>query len=137
MTAQTRTCKRILLIDDDFTTRECMSVLLAAEGYRVAVACNGADALERLRGAELPDLILLDLRMPVMDGETFCEHWRQTPDLASIPLVVISGLPDAAERAARLGATACLQKPIDNVALLLRLRECGAESPPAPAEANH
>jgi CheY-like chemotaxis protein len=130
MTAQTRAGKRILLIDDDFTTRECMSLLLAVEGYRVAVACNGADALERLKGAERPDLILLDLRMPVMDGGAFCERWRQAPDLASIPLVVISGLPDAPERAARLGATACLRKPIDNVALLVCLREaCPACSP--------
>jgi CheY-like chemotaxis protein len=128
--------KRILLIDDDFTTRECMSVLLAAEGYRVAVACNGADALARLRGGERPDLILLDLRMPVMDGGTFCLIWHQNPELASIPLVVISALPDAAERATRLGATACLPKPVDTIDLLVRLRACCAGGQHPPAQAN-
>src|SRR5207248_1971254 len=66
--------KRILLIDDDFTTREVMSVLLGGDGYRVSVAANGAEALERLRSPDRPELILLDLKMPVMDGCSFCEH---------------------------------------------------------------
>jgi CheY-like chemotaxis protein len=69
--------KYLLLIDDDFTTRELTSHILAADGFRVAVARNGAEALERLRGPERPDLIVLDLNMPVMDGCSFCERLRE------------------------------------------------------------
>jgi len=124
MAAPPQTGKRILIVDDDFTTGECMSMILAGEGYRAAVARNGAEALERLRDFERPEVILLDLRMPVMDGCDFCKHRQENPELSSIPVVVISGLPDAAQQAAALGAVACLCKPIDTIALLGKLREC-------------
>jgi len=126
--ATTHPVKRILLVDDDITTQESMSVILASDGYRVAVARNGADALDRLRGAERPELILLDLRMPVMDGCAFCRSRQEYPELSSIPVVVVSGLPDAAEQARKIGAMACLRKPIDTLALLTTLREyCARE----------
>jgi CheY-like chemotaxis protein len=128
--------KRILLIDDDFTTREVMSVLLAGDGYRVSVAANGAEALERLRAHERPELILLDMKMPVMDGCSFCEHRRRDPELAAIPIVVLSALPDAAEQAAPYGVALCLQKPVDAVDLLVALRQCCAgKGAPAPVGA--
>jgi CheY-like chemotaxis protein len=117
--------KRILLIDDDFSTGELTSILLAADGYRVAVARNGAEALERLHDGEPPDLILLDLNMPVMDGCTFCRQLRDG-GLARVPVVVLSGLPDAADQAAVVGAAACLAKPVDNITLLTTLRQCCA-----------
>src|SRR5438874_8780415 len=117
MAATSQAGKRILLIDDDFTTGEAMSTILAADGYRVATACHGADALERLRDYERPDLILLDLRMPVMDGCTFCDEKKRDPDLASIPLIVFSAAADAAEKAAAVGAAVCLQKPVDPIRL--------------------
>lgn len=116
---------RILLVEDDFATGELTSILLAADGYRVAVARNGADALDRLHSGEKPDLILLDLHMPVMDGCAFCSRLRQG-ELAAVPIVVVSGLPDAAAQAAVIGAAACLIKPVDNVTLLTTLRECCA-----------
>jgi CheY-like chemotaxis protein len=120
--------KYLLLIDDDFTTRELTSHILAADGFRVAVARNGAEALERLRGPERPDLIVLDLNMPVMDGCSFCERLREGESRV-IPVVVLSGLPDAAEQAILLGAAACLVKPVDNVTLLTTLRGCCAVAP--------
>lgn len=77
--------KRVLVVDDDFVTREMLSIVLAGDGYRVAAACNGEDALERLRSFERPDLILLDLKMPVMDGCTFCKERLQDRELAPSP----------------------------------------------------
>jgi CheY-like chemotaxis protein len=114
--------KRVLLIDDNIVTQEMMSMALAASGYRVATASNGADALERLRGYERPDLILLDLSMPVMDGCAFCQERQRDPALASIPIVVLSGTGDVAEKASSLGARTFLRKPVDTVDLLDTVR---------------
>jgi CheY-like chemotaxis protein len=118
--------KRVLLIDDDFVTQETMSTLLASSGYRVAAACNGRDAIERLNTYEKPDLILLDLKMPVMDGNHFCQARQQDKALATIPVVILSGMPDVAKHAADLGAAGYLQKPIDIVELLGVLKQCCA-----------
>jgi two-component system response regulator MprA len=114
--------KRVLLIDDNIVTQETMSMALAAGGYRVATASNGADALERLRGYERPSLILLDLSMPVMDGCAFCRQRQQDPALAAIPVVVLSAAGDVAEKALSLGAQAFLRKPVDLVDLLDTVR---------------
>jgi two-component system cell cycle response regulator len=116
--------KRILIIDDDIVTQEAMSTILAGDGHRVAAACNGQDALQRLLAYEKPDLILLDLKMPVMDGCSFCRARSQNKELASIPVVIISAMPDGAEQAAALGAVLYLAKPIDVVTLLSELRRC-------------
>src|SRR5262245_26424980 len=90
---------RVLVVEDDIATREMITLVLAGEGYRVAAACNGADALERLKTFERPDVILLDLRMPVMDGCDFCRRRQEDPDLASIPVVVLTAVPDLIEEA--------------------------------------
>jgi CheY-like chemotaxis protein len=126
--AATHTGKRVLVIDDNFVTQETMSTLLASYGYRVAAACNGRDAITRLNCYEKPDLILLDLKMPVMDGCRFCEARQKDKVLASIPVVIVSGLPDVAKQAADLGAVGYLQKPVDIVALLSTLEQCCPKS---------
>jgi CheY-like chemotaxis protein len=104
--------KRILVVEDDASTREALAVLLEAQGYAVSRAANGREALDRLRGRERPHLILLDLMMPVMSGWEFCRRRQQDPALAAIPVVVVSGTKDAARSAAALGAAACLKKPV-------------------------
>jgi len=114
--------RRILLIDDNFVTREMMTLILASEGFRVSTASNGAEALARMRSSEPPDLILLDLSMPVMDGCTFCQEHKEA--LGSIPIMVISGMSDVAEKAALLGARCYVQKPIDGMELLDKIRHC-------------
>jgi CheY-like chemotaxis protein len=124
--AATHHGKRVLIIDDDYVTQETMSTLLASDGYRVAAACNGQDAIERLRTCEKPDLILLDLKMPIMDGGHFCAARQKDARLASIPVVIVSGMHDVAEQAVALGAARFLQKPVDVVELLYALRECCA-----------
>src|SRR5438067_565343 len=95
--------KRVLLVEDNVVTREMMSLVLAGEGYRVAVASNGADAHERLLHHQKPDLIVLDLRMPHMDGCAFYERWKQEQSLADIPVIICSGASDVAEKAHALG----------------------------------
>jgi two-component system cell cycle response regulator len=124
MVATASAAKWVLIIDDDFATREMVSHFLAGAGYRVCVACNGADAIECLRHHERPDVILLDVKMPVMDGCAFCQQKQRDPELAGIPLIVVSAIADSAEVTA-LGARARLQKPFDTIQLLAALRECG------------
>ena len=116
--------KRILLIDDNPMTREAISMMLAAAGYCVALANNGADALHRLREHRRPDLILLDLSMPVLDGQHFRHKQQQDPALASIPILIFSGTERAEEEAAALGAAGCLHKPVDPGRLLEVVRRC-------------
>jgi two-component system chemotaxis response regulator CheY len=116
--------KRLLLVEDDFASRELLSMILAGEGYRVAAAANGAEGLERLHDHDRPCLILLDLNMPVMDGRTFCARRQEDHDLDGIPVVVMSSAGDVAEQAAALGAAHYLQKPLDTVRLLDAVRQC-------------
>ena len=116
--------KRILLIDDNPMTREAISMILAGAGYCVALASNGADALQRLREHRRPDLILLDLAMPILDGQHFRHAQQQDQALASIPIVVFSGADRAKEEAVALGAAACLHKPADPGRLLEVVRRC-------------
>lgn len=105
--------RHVLVVDDDEATREAVSLVLRAEGLSVTAAANGADALERLRGGLRPDLILLDLMMPVLDGWMFREEQLRDPQLAKIPVVVCSAAHDLQRRASGMGAAALLSKPID------------------------
>jgi CheY-like chemotaxis protein len=126
-------CKRVLVVDDDFSTREALSLILAGGGYRVSLACNGAEALARLRHPDRPDLIVLDLKMPVLDGAGFCRQCREEEGMTAVPLIVLSALADAEHQATLLGATACLKKPVDPIDLLLVLRKCCPNPTPGAA----
>jgi CheY-like chemotaxis protein len=90
----------VLVVDDDADIRETLCDLLADEGYRVAQAENGRDALALLARADQPrpDLILLDLMMPVMSGLQFHEALIEQPALASIPVVFLSADSRAREK---------------------------------------
>lgn len=81
----------ILLVEDDPELREAMVDVLAAQGFRMLEACNGQEALDLLRARHLrPTLILLDLAMPVMDGPQFLQERSGDPDLARVPVVVLT-----------------------------------------------
>jgi CheY-like chemotaxis protein len=80
----------ILIVDDDFDLRETLKDLLSDEGYTVAVAANGFEALAYLRNHAKPCLILLDWMMPHCDGAQFRAEQRQDPAIADIPVVIIS-----------------------------------------------
>ena len=116
---------RILLVDDDPLVREAIETLLRVEGYRVATAAQGQQALDRLRGGFEPCVIVLDLMMPVKDGWQFRAEQVQDPHLARIPVIVCSGVPGVAHKAAALGIADHVQKPI-GVETLLELigRHC-------------
>ncbi len=100
-----------------------MSTVLAYEGYRVAAARDGSDGIDRLLAYEKPDLILLDLRMPGMDGAAFCHARKQNKEFAAIPFVVLSAADDVADQASALGAAGYLRKPVDTMLLLNTLRQ--------------
>jgi serine/threonine protein kinase len=103
---------QILVVDDDPTVRQLMRLTLEQEGYAVAVAEDGLAALEQLRAGLRPEVILLDLMMPVMDGWQFLRELRHDPRLSSIPAVLITGADAAQAAALARGAAACLRKPV-------------------------
>src|SRR4051812_49533818 len=82
----------VLVVDDDPNVVRLMSKFLTLEGFAPVPAANGAEALRYLRDGGYADVILLDLRMPVMDGWTFRREQRGDPGLADIPIVVLSGM---------------------------------------------
>jgi len=119
-----------MVIDDDESIRVALSDLLQGENYRVLTVADGRAALAYLSAEELPDLILLDLMMPLVDGWTFRAEQMMNPRLASIPVIVITAVsPD--HRKADLGVEV-VRKPFDTRALLsLIRRHCGGGGPPS------
>jgi CheY-like chemotaxis protein len=119
-------CFAVLVVDDDLDIRESLRDVIEAEGFPVACASNGAEALQLLAKKERPGLIVLDLMMPVMSGWEFLTVVRQDPALAEIPVAVISA---SGGRTPPLGATCFLRKPVDLDTILDLVREhCGASS---------
>jgi CheY-like chemotaxis protein len=103
----------LLLVEDDADVRESIAEMLRDEGYAVAEAENGADALQWLKGNPDPCLILLDLWMPKMTGDELHQHLKQDPRLASVPIVVVTAASDGALRARQIGARGYLKKPLN------------------------
>jgi DNA-binding response OmpR family regulator len=105
---------RVLIIDDDFAIRESLAELLEGEGYLPIVAANGRDALAKLdEDGPWPCLIVLDLMMPLMNGESFRELQLRIPELAGIPTIVVTADVQAQSRVEPLNVQASLQKPLD------------------------
>jgi CheY-like chemotaxis protein len=86
-------CHTVLVVEDDWDTREALMLLVQSEGVDAAGARNGQDALEQLRGGLRPCLIVLDLAMPVMTGYEFRQAQLADPDLASIPVALLQAAP--------------------------------------------
>ena len=103
----------VLVVDDDEDIRMTIRDVLSDQGFTVACAANGREALEMLiSGQSKPALILLDLTMPEMDGWTFRQEQQKVPRLAQIPVVLFSGHHDAARAAQSLNAVALMTKPL-------------------------
>ena len=111
---------RVLVVEDDADLREMMAQILTLEGFEIDTATDGVDALARLAGARHPDVILLDMMMPRMDGWTFVNRQAETPAIAGIPVVVVSAAPRDRLRGVR--AAAILQKPLNVDELITALR---------------
>ena len=111
---------RLLVIDDDVNIREMLDMVLVSEGFEVIAAPHGAAGL-RLLDQVRPHVILLDMKMPVMDGWQFVEALRaRVPDPPAI--VVLTAAPDPAERAAEVGAQSWLGKPFETEEVLAQVR---------------
>ena len=122
---------RILIVEDDVAIRQTLAELLEDEGFEVACAANGADALAHLAAAAPPSVILLDLTMPVMDGWTFRSMQRRDARLARIPTIIVSASHGADLHAvAALAPEAFLAKPFDLDRLIATLRALCVTPPP-------
>lgn len=108
----------VLVVEDDDNIRELVDVILSGAGYEVFTASDGAAALQLL-GSTRPDLVLLDMRMPIMDGWEFARRYRARPE-PHAPIVVLTAARDAAARAAEIHANGYLGKPF-NIGELLTL----------------
>ena len=107
-----------LIVEDDGDIRDSLTQILREEGYAVTGVANGQEALDHLHRAGPSDLILLDLMMPVMDGWQFRIRQQEDPDLAAIPVVVLSADGNVRRKAEALGAQGALAKPFDLDSLL-------------------
>jgi CheY-like chemotaxis protein len=105
--------QHVLVVDDSALVREVMAGALGSQGYRVSTAADGREALEVLRRGPLPDLILLDLMMPGMDGWEFLRERRHDAALAAVPVIIVSALDEDQARAVALGVAGHLQKPVE------------------------
>ena len=114
---------KILVVDDVALNVKLLADLLAAKGYRTCSATSGAEAL-RVLAAERPDLVLLDVMMPGMSGYDVCREIRADPAHAMLPVVLVTALDPAEERAKGLdaGADDFLSKPVSQAELLARVR---------------
>jgi signal transduction histidine kinase len=110
---------RMLLVEDDISIRLALTDMLEDEGFAVTTATNGREALDALHRGPAPDVILLDLMMPVMDGWEFRVEQRSDPMLAGIPLLAMSA--DLSAKARAIAADAYVRKPIDFPELLRQL----------------
>jgi CheY-like chemotaxis protein len=123
---------QILVVEDDAAIRGLVSEILREDGYFVREAANGVEALKQVSSLK-PDLIVLDLMMPVMDGWTFVEKCRTQAVCPDVPIVVTSAahdLPHAAERLRSLGVRTCLAKPFDVEGLLALVARYAPSTPP-------
>ena len=119
----------ILVADDDRAIRESLERLLSLEGYRVATAVDGAEALETARRGAV-DLLVLDLMMPVVDGLTVCRVLRSEADRT--PVLMLTARTETSDRVAGLdaGADDYLAKPFDPAELMARIRALMRRSRP-------
>ena len=101
----------VLVVDDEPLIAMALEAALEDAGHRVATAANGRQGLERLTEAPRPDLVLLDMMMPVMNGPAMLAAMAADPALRGIPVIVLSSLPEEAVRARAGGVAAILLKP--------------------------
>ena len=117
----------ILVVEDDNAIRETLQAILQDEGYRVAVAANGREALEHLESAGPPALCIVDLVMPVMNGWELCAELARRPHLAPVPVLLVSATSHWQAPPTGLKTVHVMHKPIDFDRLLRYVQQyCAA-----------
>ena len=121
--APTTPVTRLLVVDDDPTTRTLLGDILSHDGHQVTLAASGEEALEAF-AADAPDLVLLDVMMPGIDGFETCRRMRALDPLEDVPILMLTGADDyaAIDRAFTAQATDFLTKPFKWKLLLQRVR---------------
>lgn len=114
---------RVLVVDDILPNVKLLEAKLSSEYYDVLTATNGAEALDKVI-SQSPDIVLLDVMMPGMDGFEVCRRIKENPATAHIPVVIVTALTDPADRIKGLeaGANDFLSKPLNDIALMSRVR---------------
>jgi CheY-like chemotaxis protein len=113
--------RRILVAEDHSDSRDALQALLESQGYEVYVAVNGEDAVQRAEH-QAPDLILMDIMMPVMDGLVATRKLRDQSAFDDVPIVALSAMEGGRESALQAGCDDFLPKPIDLRALFQKVR---------------
>ncbi len=118
-----KTPARILIADDDATNVDILRTRLSSHGYEILSACDGEEALSAVREQQ-PDLILLDIMMPKMDGIAVCRSLKNDETLPFMPVIMVSARTDSQDIVAALdaGADEYLTKPVDQTALVARVQ---------------
>jgi len=114
----------VLIVDDEPMARTLLRLMLIRAGFNVAEAEDGFDALDKVR-KNRPDIILLDVMMPGMDGFAVCERLRNDAETAALPIIMLSAKTDlgSINKGLRVGATVYLTKPISPEELTRHVRE--------------
>jgi two-component system phosphate regulon response regulator PhoB len=118
--------RKILIVEDDSRLRSGLGELLRSNGYEVSAAASGEQAISHLRSEGPTDLIVLDLRMPGMNGWQLRSELRRDRDLAAIPVIVATADWNAEGEARTLGAVCCLKKPFSPKQLIETIRHFAA-----------
>ena len=116
--------RKILVVDDNAELVDLLRMHLKAAGFAIATATNGIEALKKARSVS-PDLVLLDLGLPELDGLAVYETLRNTPATAAVPILIVTGLPDGLARYAGLDASHCefVSKPVNPRHLVARIKD--------------
>ncbi len=117
--------RKILVVDDNSELLELLRLGLKDAGFIAATATNGLEALNKTRALR-PDLVILDLVLPELDGFAVCESLKRDPETSSIPIILITGLSSEFTRYAGLeaGADAYVTKPVTPAELVSKINEC-------------
>lgn len=105
--------KTILIVDDEYDIVSTLQMILSFEGYTVGIAFHGAEALSKLDVASLPDLIISDVTMPVLDGYAFVKALKKNPDFAAIPIILMSAAQLDSSRLEEGSYNLFMRKPFD------------------------
>lgn len=120
----------VLVVDDEMLTRDLLRMMLERAGYEVVEAADGHQALQRVNERK-PDLVILDVMMPDIDGYQVCRTLREQESTADLPVLMLSAKtqPEAVAEGLRAGATRYLPKPITYNELIQNVREVIASVP--------